>query len=113
MASPGCASGSFQAGQGQYDGDEGGVKVADAGGAVEAARSASRNIRRIGFSPIPVLTNRGDAQGGSTTLRPALQGRRDSRTDPRLKRGTEVKAPGGIRGINGLTGFRFSPSDGT
>src|SRR5437870_12460647 len=49
MVSPGCASGSFQAGQGQYVGDEGGVKAAQLGVAIDAARIANMKIRRIGF----------------------------------------------------------------
>ncbi len=49
MASPACASGSFQAGQGQYAGDEGGVKAAQLGVAIDAARIANMKIRRIGF----------------------------------------------------------------
>src|SRR5688572_6657372 len=41
MASPGCAGGSFQAGQGQYVGEEGGVNCAQLGVDIDAARIAA------------------------------------------------------------------------
>src|SRR5258706_16381928 len=56
MASPACASGSFQAGQGQYAGDEGGVNAAQLGMAIDAARTANMNIRRIGFPNLVART---------------------------------------------------------
>src|SRR5438128_11930406 len=68
MVSPGCASGSFQAGQGQYDGDEGGVKTAQLGVAIDAARIANLNMRRIRFSPL-VLRTCVHVYGGNACVR--------------------------------------------